>query len=426
MEHSIFISYSSGDKATADQICAALEGAGYGCWIAPRDIEPGADYPTAILGGLQQARLVVVIVSAAAVGSPHILSEIGHAFDEKKPIVPFRLSAAKLPPNFDYFLSMSQWLDAHEGPTSENLARLKEAVSQALAGGAAALPEKNGRRNKSVLLAGVAAILALGAIAYWRWPSAKLEANNPPLAGSKIPPPAGDTKINSPAAKPQPWLNPKDGLTYVWIPPGTFTMGCSSADTECKPDESPSHLVELPNGFWLGQTEVTNAAYHRVVASARFPPNEGNLPVVGVSWREAKAYCAAIGGRLPTEAEWEYAARAGTTGAYYGVPSKIAWFASNSGGVRHEVATKQANAYGLYDTLGNASEWVLDRYYNKYDIEAPATGNVEQPLAPNASALARGGFWESEAQNIRVSRRAEMERDEPGPMAGIRCAVERQ
>jgi formylglycine-generating enzyme required for sulfatase activity len=227
-------------------------------------------------------------------------------------------------------------------------------------------------------------------------------------------------------AKPQPWLNPKDGLTYVWIPPGTFTMGCSPADTECQPDESPSHLVELPNGFWLGQTEVTNAAYHRVVASASFPPNEANLPVVDVSWRQAKAYCAAIGGRLPTEAEWEYAARAGTTGAYYGVPAKIAWFASNGGGDRHQVATRQPNAYGLYDMLGNASEWVLDRYYNKYDIEAPATGNVEQPLAANASALTRGGFWESEAQNIRVSHRNEMERDEPGPMAGIRCAVERK
>jgi formylglycine-generating enzyme required for sulfatase activity len=418
MDHSIFISYSSSDKAAADQICAALEDAGYGCWIAPRDIEPGADYPTAILGGLQQARALVVIVSAAALASPHILSEIGHAFSEKKPIIPFRLSTATLPPNFDYFLSMSQWLDAHEGCTSQNLARLKEAVSQELAGGAAAVPEKLGGRRKPILLAGLAVLLALAAIVYWRRPSPKLVVNNLP--------PAGEKKIEPPIAKPQPWVNPKDGLTYVWIPPGTFTMGCSPADTQCQPEESPSHLVELPSGFWLGQTEVTNAAYRRVVASASSPPNEANLPVVDVSWRQAKAYCAAIGGRLPTEAEWEYAARGGTTGAYYGVPSKIAWFASNAAGARHQVATRQPNAYGLYDMLGNASEWVLDRYYNKYDIEAPAIGSVEQPLAANASALTRGGFWESEAQNIRVSHRNEMERDEPGPMAGIRCVVERK
>jgi formylglycine-generating enzyme required for sulfatase activity len=163
-----------------------------------------------------------------------------------------------------------------------------------------------------------------------------------------------------------------------------------------------------------------------VVISSSFPANEANLPVVGISWRQAKAYCAAVGGRLPAEAEWEYAARGGVAGAYYGIPSKIAWFASNSGGTRHEVANRAPNAYGLYDMLGNASEWVLNRYYNKYDVEAPAIGNVEQPLAANASALTRGGFWESEVQNIRVSHRAEMENDEPGPMAGVRCVIDRK
>jgi formylglycine-generating enzyme required for sulfatase activity len=76
--------------------------------------------------------------------------------------------------------------------------------------------------------------------------------------------------------------------------------------------------------------------------------------------------------------------------------------------------------------LGNASEWVLDRYYNKYDIEAPAIGNVEEPRASNATAVMRGGFWESEAAGIRVSRRVEQEKDEPVPMAGIRCAAERK
>jgi formylglycine-generating enzyme required for sulfatase activity len=420
MQHSIFISYSSSDKAVADRICAALEEAEYGCWIAPRDIEPGTDYPAAILGGLQQARALVVIVSEAALASPHILSEVGHAFSEKKPIIPFRLSAATLPPNFDYFLSTSQWLDAHDGITSENLARLREAVSQALTSGVVAVPERKAGPDKRILAAGIVLLMALGAAVYWLWPSPKIE----PPAASKVPPPADARKSNPPDTKPQPWLNPKDGLTYVWIPPGTFTMGCSAGDTECKPDEGPSHMVELPGGFRLGQTEVTNAAYHRVVASGSFPPNEANLPVAGVSWRQAKAYCSAIGGRLPTEAEWEYAARGSTTGAYYGVPSRIAWFAVNSGGVRHEVATKGPNAYGLYDMLGNASEWVLDRYYLKYDIEAPAIGKVEQPLASNASAVARGGFWESEAQNIRVSRRAEMDNSEPGPMAGIRCVVE--
>jgi len=427
MDRPVFISYSSSDKAAADRICAALEGAGYACWIAPRDIEPGTDYPAAILEGLLGARAVVVLITASAVASPHILSEIGHAFGEKKPIIPFRLSAATLPPNFDYFLSMSQWLDAHDGCTSGNLARLTEAVRQALAGGAAAVPAKTTQTKKRILLAAAAAvIMAVGGTVFWRWPSAKSDPNSLHPADSKTLTPAGDKKTSSLDARLQPWVNPKDGLTYVWIPPGTFTMGCSPGDSECKPDEGPSHLVELPNGFWLGQTEVTMAAYHRIVASASFRPNESNLPVIGVSWLKAKTYCEAVGGRLPTEAEWEYAARGGATGSYYGIPSKIAWYAGNSDGVRHQVATKQPNSYGLYDALGNASEWVLDRYYNKYDIEAPAIGNVEQPKAGNATAVMRGGFWDSDAPNIRVSRRSEQEKDEPVPMAGIRCVAERK
>jgi formylglycine-generating enzyme required for sulfatase activity len=428
MERSIFISYSSSEKAVAEQICASLEASGLGCWIAPRDIEPGADYPAAILGGIHQARALVVVVSAASVASPHILSEVGHAFSEKKPIIPFRLAATELPPDLDYFLSMSQWLDAHDGCTPENLARLKEAVARAQIGRVGAVPGRKARLDKRALLSAALALVVVGAVFYWRWPSHTVKTDDP-TAGTKIVPPLNNTddkKDHAPENKPQPWVNPKDGLIYVWIPPGAFMMGCSAGDTECKPDEGPSHMVELPAGFWLGQTEVTNAAYRRVRESWKFPPNESNLPAVDVSWRDAKSYCATIGGRLPTEAEWEYAARGGLPSAYYGVPSKIAWFAGNSGGVRHEVATRQPNAYGLYDTLGNASEWVLDRYYKKYSIEDPAIGAVDEPLAGNASALTRGGFWESEAENIRVSRRAEMDSSETGPMAGIRCVAARK
>ncbi len=419
MEHPVFVSYSSTDKAVAGQVCAALEKGGHICWIAPRDIEPGADYPTAILDGLQNARALVVIVTPASLASPHVLSEVGHAFGEKKPIIPFRLSDAVLPPKFDYFLSMSQWLDAHDGCNGENLARLNEAVSQALAPQKQTATEETYRRNKWWYVSAAAVfLLATGALAYWRWPAA------PPKT---VPlPPIDTTRTNPRESKPQPWVNPKDGLPYVWIPPGTFTMGCSPGDTQCEPDEGPTHLVELPAGFWMGQTEVTNAAYHRTVATAAFPATEADLPAIGLSWLQAKAYCAQIGGRLPTEAEWEYAARGGTSGATYGMPAKIAWYGGNSAGVRHAVGGLQPNAYGLYDMLGNASEWVLDRYYNKYDIEAPATGNVEQPHTWNSFSLTRGAYWESEVQDIRVSRRSEQEHDLPVPMAGVRCVVDKR
>ena len=422
MAHSVFISYSSADRETADQICAALEEAGNRCWIAPRDIEPGADYPAAILAGLQGAQLLVVLVSETAITSPHILTEIGHAFSEKKPIIPFRLSDVTLPPNFDYFLSTSQWLDAPDGCTPQNLTRLKQAVAEEMAHGAAFSligPLAPGRRLP-VAAAAFLVLLLVGAYSYWRRPAARTSQVDRPKIQS------GVVTATSNPSSPRSWVNPQDGLTYVWIPPGNFTMGCSAGDSECRPDESPAHTVELPQGFWLSRTEVTNAAYHRVVPSSSFTPREATLPVVGLSWMDAKAYCTAIGGRLPTEAEWEYAARGGTTGPYFGVPAKIAWYAANSGDTPHEVATLQANPYGLFDMLGNASEWVADRYYNKYDVEAPALGDVEQPLVSNATAVTRGGFWQSEASAIRVSRRVEAEKDEPAPMAGVRCVAERR
>ncbi len=422
MERPVFISYSSADKQAADQICAALEQAGHACWIAPRNIEPGDDYPAAILAGVQGAHLLVVIISDTAIASPHILTEINHAFSEKKPIIPFRLSPVALPPNFDYFLSTSQWLDAHGGCTPENLTKLNEAVAEELAHRAPALAQLAPKTNQRVVMGAVAAVLllGLGAILYWRQPTTPASTSDPPKATTPM------TATTGTGSKPQPWVNPKDGLTYVWIPPGSFTMGCSAGDSECKPDEAPTHPVELPQGFWMGQTEVTNAAYHRVVPTTTFLPQEAKLPVVGLSRQDAKAYCAAVGGRLPTEAEWEYAARGGTSGPYFGVPSKVAWYGTNSGENRHEVAALQPNPYGLYDMLGNASEWVADRYYNKYDIDAPATGKVEEPLAGNATAVTRGGYWESDASGIRVSRRVEAEKDEPGPMAGVRCVADHQ
>jgi formylglycine-generating enzyme required for sulfatase activity len=219
-------------------------------------------------------------------------------------------------------------------------------------------------------------------------------------SGPAVPPKAtsgaeiGDTRVNS-----------KDGLTYVWIQPGRFMMGCSPGDSECFDNEKPAHAVTISKGFWIGQTEVIQEAYERVIETNPSHFRGAKLPVDSVVWDKATAYCRAIGGRLPTEAEWEYAARAGSTSSRYRDIDSIAWHGANSGGKTHEVAQKQANAFGLYDTLGNVWEWVAD-WYATYP-----SGSVTDPRGPATGQhrVLRGSSSFVLSRYARVSYRANYE-----------------
>jgi formylglycine-generating enzyme required for sulfatase activity len=231
-----------------------------------------------------------------------------------------------------------------------------------------------------------------------------------------------------PAAVP---LNPQDGLNYVWIPPGTIMMGCSPGDNECAEDEKPSHPVTITKGFWLGQTVVTVGAYKRFVgATGRQIPDPqlltggraGDvLPMVAVDWNDARDYCAWAGGRLPTEAEWEYAARAGTTEVLYGPADDIAWHRGNSLSRVHPVGEKLPNPFGLYDMLGNVLEWVNDWYDEDYYKRSP----WQDPSGPASgqTRVLRGASWDTFPAAVRVSRRTP---HEPSYRfcGGIRCVWE--
>jgi formylglycine-generating enzyme required for sulfatase activity/tetratricopeptide (TPR) repeat protein len=213
-------------------------------------------------------------------------------------------------------------------------------------------------------------------------------------------------------------VNEKDGLKYVWIPPGTFTMGCSVGDAECFDQEKPAHQVTLTKGFWMGQTPVTQEVYQRVTGSNPSYFKGSQLPVETVTWNDAQSYCQSAGMRLPTEAEWEYAARGGSTGSRYGDLDRIAWYNINSGNTTHAVAQKQANAFGLYDMLGNVWQWVADWY-----AEYPA-GTRRDPAGPASGQYRtlRGGSW---AGYPRVARASGRGRGEPGYRVdgiGLRCA----
>jgi formylglycine-generating enzyme required for sulfatase activity/serine/threonine protein kinase len=258
----------------------------------------------------------------------------------------------------------------------------------------------------------------------------------------------------------------QDGLKYVWIPPGTFEMGCSPGDNECFKDEKPAHEVTITKGFWLEQTPVTVGAYKRFVREAgrAMPPepklgsnglNPGwaneQMPIVNVTWDDSQAYCQWVGGRLPTEAQWEYAARAGSREARYGPLDDVAWYEDNSGRERIDsaqiwsqdwshyfdrqagrlaangntmqaVGLKRPNNWRLYDMLGNVREWVNDWYGEGYY----QSGSERDPQGPDYGSLRvlRGGSWDSVPGYIRVSDRYSGYPDSRYIDAGCRCLLE--
>ena len=243
-----------------------------------------------------------------------------------------------------------------------------------------------------------------------------------------------DFKLDAPLVDLEPTTgtartNPRDGLPYVWIPPGNFEMGCSPGDNECSPLEQPTHRLTISRGFWLGQTEVTVGAYKRFVeatfrkmpATPSFNPGWANdsMPIVQVNWENADNYCRWAGGRLLTEAEWEYAARAGTTDARYGPIEDVAWFNGNSSSQTHPVAQKRANGFGLFDMLGNAAEWVNDHYSETFYGVSPS----QDPQGPTAGKdrVIRGRGWDDIERTVRASQREYADPTGRFSDVGFRC-----
>ena len=229
-------------------------------------------------------------------------------------------------------------------------------------------------------------------------------------------------------------LNKDDGLPYAWIPPGEFTLGCSPGDKECRDDEKPMAGVRITKGFWMGQTEVTVEAYRRF---AKAMPQEttlnpgwkdGRQPIVNVSWDEAKRYCEeGAKGRLPTEAEWEYAARAGSTASRYDTSlDKIAWYRDNSGGKIHAVGDKGKNLWSLHDMLGNVWEWVADWYQSDYYQKLRTAQLKIDPKGPpdGTPRVVRGGVCFGVPSDVRVSCRNGYHPEFRNYSLGIRCARE--
>ena len=220
------------------------------------------------------------------------------------------------------------------------------------------------------------------------------------------------------------------GIEFVLIPAGTFTMGWEYGHRDGNTDaERPVHVVTITEPFYMSKYEVTQGQWRRVMG--RNPSINwgcgGNCPVENVSWHDVQGFIRNLNlgqpegpYRLPTEAEWEYAARAGATGTTYGgfwtLLSEIAWYEENSGDQVHEVGQKEANEFGLHDMLGNVQEWTQD-WFGRYSSR-PASN----PSGPNdgSARVFRGGSWSLSAYHCRLPYRSGLEPEDRRPDIGVR------
>jgi len=253
--------------------------------------------------------------------------------------------------------------------------------------------------------------------------------------------------------------------TLRWIPPGQFHMGSPESEDGRFDREGPQHWVSLERGYWLFDTPCTQALWERVMGENPSRFQTPKRPVERVSWDQAQAFIEAINSRvpglglsLPSEAQWEYACRAGTDTAIYtgGLEIKgdnnapaldpIAWYGGNSGegfdldegedssgwpekqyphkkaGTR-KVALKEPNPWGLYDMLGNVWEWVEDDWHGDYN-GAPGDGRpwTGDPGDRGAERVVRGGGWRLSARHVRAASRYRLQPDDRDDILGFRCA----
>ncbi len=200
------------------------------------------------------------------------------------------------------------------------------------------------------------------------------------------------------------------GVKLVWVPSGSFLMG-SQPGEKFRQEEEVQHQVALSRPFRIGMTEITQQQWDAVMGSNRGEHQGGNLPVERVSWLKAIEFCRKLSiredkkYRLPTEAEWEYVCRAGSTGAFGGDGDleAMGWYAENSDGMTHPVASLKPNAWGIFDLPGNVAEWCSDNYLAGYgsdeatDPRGPAEGK---------GRVVRGGSFDYFPASCRCAARS--------------------
>ncbi|HUT32377.1 MAG TPA: SUMF1/EgtB/PvdO family nonheme iron enzyme [Planctomycetota bacterium] len=359
----VFISYVEEDGPAAAELAAGTEAAGYSVWYYERDSIPGPSYFAQVNEAIEGARAVVLFISPDSLGSNQVYNEIVIAHESRKAFIPVLIGIS----HAEFQQRQPGWRVALGASTSirvppQGVAAIVPRVVQGLKalglkpGGAAPPPERE---------------------------------SQPPVASGEI-------------------ITNSIGIRLRLIPAGRFLMGSNKGGN----DEKPVHEVTIAKPFYIGVHPVTQAEYERVMKANPSHFKGPNRPVETVSWNDAVEFCRALSEiehrayRLPTEAEWEYACRAGSTAEYcFGddeaMLGEYAWFDGNSGGQTHDVGQKKPNAWGLNDMHGNVWEWCSD-WHHLYEATTQS-----DPVGPASGGyrVLRGGSWNDNPWFLRSAHR---------------------
>ena len=266
-----------------------------------------------------------------------------------------------------------------------------------------------GWKRKAIPIFGAVAVVFLIVIIapVWLMMNQKSASVNPDR--STGPPPTTSNRNANTSGPARGGFTNADNMEFVYVPEGSFTMGSANGDA----DEKPVHEVTIRHSFYIGKYEVTQVQWQMLTGNnpSSFKSCGDNCPVDSVTWDEAQKFIAQLNHlqdgyfyRLPTEAEWEYACRAGTTTDYAGDVKEMAWFAANSNERTHAVGLKQTNAWGVADMHGNVWEWCEDWYHETY-YGAPTDGSAWLKGGDQKYRVLRGGSWNNDANNLRSAYR---------------------
>ena len=437
MAHDVFISHSARDKPYADAVCAKLESRGIRCWIAPRDIEPGMDWGAALIEAIDGARVMLLVFSSHANGSPQIKREVERAVNKELIVVPVRVEDVKPTGNLEYFLGTPHWLDAITEPFERHLDRIADSAKFWLqrieSDGRAQEAAPKPARDEPIAARAATSTARAKTRARWIVPSivllvialvgtAGLFAERHTARQGAAPERSSEqatARLQSATSE-----HPTTAKTFrepemIVVPAGTFTMGSPASDPGRYDDEGPQHRVTIGRAFAVGKYPVTHDEYARFAWETNRASKEwlnptftqtGDDPVVNVSWDDAKAYVAWMSEktgktyRLLSESEYEYAERAGTTTLFWwGDNSSEVCSHANARECGHNgtvpVGSYPANAFGLYDMAGNVWEWTEDCSHENYtgapeDGTAWTTGDCGQRVL-------RGGSWGDLTRDLR-------------------------